>query len=155
MEMGSSFVRFRLPVSWDIATRVLKHTARNGRTRFDIQRHGNGFLRLQLARAVRPTITIDVMSLAELDSATTVLAVDVTRGLRLTKRESHVVGTLLERFQSDAEFFATRLSGLDGKVMHVQGRQPVSLTRRLFQVRERSLDWREPGIALDSPTEAT
>lgn len=108
METEPGVVRFRLPVTWDVGAQVLKHTARNGRTPLTIQRYGNGFLRLQLPRAFRPAITIDVMFIAE-RNATTVLLVNVTRRFRLSMREHQRVDALLEQFRADAEFFAEHL----------------------------------------------
>lgn len=116
MKPSSGSVRFRLPIPWDIAVAVLKHTAHNGRTPFRIVRQGNGYLRLEHSRAFRRRITVDLNIVAERDTATTVMAVDVTRGMRISTRSRHQVDALLDQFKSDAEFFATRLDRLSEPV---------------------------------------
>lgn len=126
MNIDSGCIRFRLPVRWDIAARVLKHTARNGSTRFEIQRQGNGYLRLKQYRAFRPTIILDVRYHAELDAAAVVKVADMTRGLRLIWRDRQRVEAMIDRYRSDAEFFATRPDWLED----APGAQTLASRRR-------------------------
>jgi hypothetical protein len=146
----SAYVRFQLPVRWDIATRVLKHAARNGRARLEIQRTGNGYLRLQRHRAFRPAIAIDVLYLAELESATIVLVADVTRGPRLTWRDRQRIEALIDQFRSDAEFFASHLHALDD---HEASQESSPWVDRLQRLRRPRPDKR-PQDATDLPADA-
>lgn len=125
MDTGSDYLRFRLPLLWYRTARLLKHTARNGSTGFEIQREGNGYLRLQLVRTLRPTITIDVMFLAEFDAATTVLLVDMTRTLRFNRQEHQQANELMKQFQSDTEFFATRMFSTEDEAMRMRKDDPA------------------------------
>lgn len=109
--MDSDVTRFSLPVAWDRATEVLKHAARNGQTAFEIVRLGNGYMQLAERRAFHHRTTIDVFVLTEGLDSTIVVATDVTRRSRVSRRGSyHRARALLARFQSDAELFVRLLA---------------------------------------------